>query len=100
MSEDRIKKAVVTNAHVAVERIMQAIREDGNPSMNVAHVLGETAFIVGLDVALSVAITDVAAARKLMQWIATEVQENDPESTSERDRVAGELLGALGFEHD
>lgn len=101
-SDDRIKEAMVTNAHTAAQRVMTAIGE--NPEIqrtgNVAHVLGETAFIAGLDVGLAVAIQDVAAARKLMAWVTANVLEDDADSVEERDRIAGELLTALGFEHD
>lgn len=57
--------------------------------------LGGAGYSVGLEIGVAIGITDIAAARRLQQWLAVEVQRSDPDALAARDRMVANFLRVL-----
>jgi hypothetical protein len=58
----------------------------------IVDVACRSAFSSGLEVGLTIAVTDIAAGRRLQAWIHQNIGGSDPLAKQSRDGMAGELL--------
>lgn len=60
------------------------------------HLLARSAYSVGLEIGLTIAVVDGAAGRRMRDWLARHVQQSEPAAIEARDRQAKNYLRVLG----
>lgn len=97
MSDAAIKHVLFHESAAIAGVLREQIATEPNPLIqaNAVDVIGRAAYQVGLEIGLSIAIADVAAARQLQEWLARNVQGGDPRALKARDRQAANYLRVL-----
>lgn len=65
------------------------------PISTVIDISIHTAYSIGLEIGVAIAVTDVAAARRLRSWMTSALLNDNPRAIADRDLQAGEFLAVL-----